>query len=98
VDPVTAGAAPVPSRSLVGPKAIVYVGRGGWGVCSGDTGDANGRRRRSRRCGGHGYDLRGMPREVGQPGDRWLASDGGVGSVVILEMEPAEHCGVALFG
>ena len=38
-----------------------------------------------------------MSREVGQSGDRWLASDGGVGSVVIVEMEPAGQCGVALF-
>ena len=30
-----------------------------------------------------------MAGEVGQAGDRWLASDGGVGSVVIVEVEPA---------
>lgn len=29
-----------------------------------------------------------MSREVGQSGDGWLASDGGVGSVVIVEVEP----------
>ncbi|MDN4175181.1 MMPL family transporter [Nocardioides sp. SOB77] len=26
--------------------------------------------------------------DVGQPGDRWPASDGGVGAVVIVEVEP----------
>jgi 1-acyl-sn-glycerol-3-phosphate acyltransferase len=30
-----------------------------------------------------------MSREVGQSGDRWAASDGGVGSVVIVEVQPA---------
>ncbi|MCV7374524.1 hypothetical protein H5P33_17570 [Mycolicibacterium arabiense] len=30
-----------------------------------------------------------MSREVGQPGDRWAASEGGVGSVVIVEVQPA---------
>jgi adenylate cyclase len=30
-----------------------------------------------------------MSREVGQSGDRWAASDGGVGSMVIVEVEPA---------
>lgn len=30
-----------------------------------------------------------MSREVGQSGDRWLSSDGGVGSVVIVEVQPA---------
>jgi hypothetical protein len=31
-------------------------------------------------------------------GDRWLASDGGVGSVVIVEVEPARKCSVAFLG
>ena len=39
-----------------------------------------------------------MSREVGQSRDWWLASDGGVGSVVIVEMQPAWQGGVALFG
>jgi predicted cupin superfamily sugar epimerase len=30
-----------------------------------------------------------MSREVGQPGDGWLTSDRAVGSVVIVEVEPA---------
>lgn len=30
-----------------------------------------------------------MSREVGQSGDWWAASDGGVGSVVIVEVQPA---------
>lgn len=30
-----------------------------------------------------------MSREVGQPGDRWLAADGGVSAVVIVEVHPA---------
>ncbi len=30
-----------------------------------------------------------MSREVGQSGDRWLASEGGVGSVMIVGMQPA---------
>jgi endonuclease III len=30
-----------------------------------------------------------MSREVGQSGDWWLASDGGVGSVMIVEVQPA---------
>lgn len=29
-----------------------------------------------------------MSREVGQSGDRWLASESGVGSVVIVELQP----------
>lgn len=29
-----------------------------------------------------------MSREVGQSGDRWPASEGGVGSVVIVEVQP----------
>jgi hypothetical protein len=36
-----------------------------------------------------GEDLGVMSGEVGQPGDGWLASDGGVGSVVIVEVDPA---------
>lgn len=39
-----------------------------------------------------------MSRDVVQPGDGWLASDGGVGSVVIVEVEPAGQGVVALFG
>lgn len=39
-----------------------------------------------------------MSREVGQPGDGWLASGRGVGSVVIVEVEPAGQGGVALLG
>ena len=34
-----------------------------------------------------------MSRDVGQSGDRWLASDGGVGSVVIVEVQPAGEGG-----
>ena len=37
-----------------------------------------------------------MSREVGQSGDWWLASEGGVGAVVIVEVEPAGQGGVAL--
>ena len=36
-----------------------------------------------------GGGLAVMSREVGQSGDRWLASDGGVGSVMIVEVQPA---------
>lgn len=39
-----------------------------------------------------------MSREVGQSGDRWLASDGGVGSVVIVEVQPLGEGFVALRG
>lgn len=39
-----------------------------------------------------------MSREVGQPGDRWPTSEGGVGSVVIVEVEPCGQGCVALFG
>ncbi|GAA2106393.1 hypothetical protein GCM10009841_25820 [Microlunatus panaciterrae] len=39
-----------------------------------------------------------MSSEVGQPGDWRLASDGGVGSVMIVEVEPAGQGGVALLG
>lgn len=39
-----------------------------------------------------------MSREVGQSGDGWLASDGGVGSVMIVEVEPARQGGIAFFG
>jgi hypothetical protein len=38
-----------------------------------------------------------MSREVGQAGDRRLASDGGVGSVMIVEVQPARQGDVALF-
>ncbi|OLL89643.1 hypothetical protein Ae331Ps2_5977c [Pseudonocardia sp. Ae331_Ps2] len=30
-----------------------------------------------------------MSREVSQPGDRWLAADGGVSAVMIVEVHPA---------
>ncbi|SEK37844.1 hypothetical protein SAMN05444583_101492, partial [Rhodococcus maanshanensis] len=30
-----------------------------------------------------------MSRHVGQSADRWLAADGGVGAVVIVEVKPA---------
>ena len=36
-----------------------------------------------------------MSREVGQSGDWWLASDGGVGSVVIVGVEPSRQLGPA---
>ena len=39
-----------------------------------------------------------MSREVGQSGDWWFASDGGVGAVVIVEVQPAGKGGVALLG
>ena len=41
------------------------------------------------RDGAAGERLGVMSREVGQSGDRWLASDGGVGSMVIVEVQPA---------
>lgn len=39
-----------------------------------------------------------MFREVGQPGERWPTSSGGVGAVVIVEVEPAGQGNVALVG
>ena len=45
-----------------------------------------------------GAGLAVMPRKVGQAGDRWLASDSGVGSVMIVGVEPARQGGVAFFG
>src|SRR5699024_10604986 len=39
-----------------------------------------------------------MFREVGQSGDWWLASEGGVGSVVIVEVQPPGQGCVALRG
>jgi hypothetical protein len=39
-----------------------------------------------------------MSGEVGQPGDRWPASDGGVGAVVIVEVQPAGQGVIALAG
>jgi arylamine N-acetyltransferase len=53
-----------------------------------------------RRRGGYCYEQNGlvvMSREVGQAGDRRLASDGGVGSVMIVEVQPARQGDVALF-
>ena len=44
------------------------------------------------RCLSEGVDVPAldvMSREVGQSGDWWAASDGGVGSVVIVEVQPA---------
>ena len=45
-----------------------------------------------------GRGLGVMSRHVGQSGDRRPAADGGVGTVVIVEVEPAGQGGVALFG
>ncbi|OOC03658.1 hypothetical protein B0293_25605 [Amycolatopsis azurea DSM 43854] len=43
------------------------------------------------------FDVLGvMSREVGQSGDGWLASEGGVGSVVIVEVQPGGECCVAV--
>lgn len=39
-----------------------------------------------------------MSREVGQPGDWWLASDGGVDTVLIVVVQPSGQGGVALVG
>lgn len=39
-----------------------------------------------------------MSREVGQSRDWWLASDGGVGSMVIVEMQPPSQGYVTLVG
>ena len=50
------------------------------------------------RPGGQLGRLGVMSREVGQSGDRWLASDGGLSSVVIVEAKPPGRGGVALFG
>jgi hypothetical protein len=38
-----------------------------------------------------------MSRHVGQSGDWWFAADGGVGSVVIVEVEPTWQ-GFSSFG
>ena len=37
-------------------------------------------------------DLAVLPRDVGQAGDGWFAAGGGVGSVVIVEVEPGGEC------
>lgn len=47
---------------------------------------------------GLSFELVVMSREVGQSCDWWLASDGGVGSMMIVEMQPARQGDVALFG
>lgn len=45
-----------------------------------------------------GARLAVMSREVGQSGDWWLASDGGAGAVMFVEVEPVRQGGVALPG
>jgi len=37
-----------------------------------------------------------MSREIGQSGDRRLASEGGVGAVVIVEVQPSGQGGASL--